>query len=178
MDHISSIATLDWVVFVVIFISTLLSLKRGFVQEVLSLVTWIFAFVVAVKFSLSIQGFLAGQIENQQVRYIVAFIILFIISLCIGSLISFLVASLVKATGMSSTDRVLGMLFGFARGALILIVLVSLLSLSPAVVETDFWQDSTFVPKLVVLKDWARDILGKGSELVNDPTLIERTLSY
>lgn len=178
MDHISSIATLDWVVFVVIFVSTLLSLKRGFVQEVLSLATWVFAFIVSVKFSASIQNLLISQIESPQVRYIVSFILLFILSLCIGSMISFLVGSLVRATGMSSTDRVLGMMFGFARGALILVVLVSLLSLSPAVVETSFWKDSTFAPKLVILRDWVSGMLGKGAELARDPSLIERTLSH
>lgn len=178
MDQISSIATLDWVVVVVIVISTLLSLKRGFVQEVLSLATWVFAFIVAVKFSLSVQGFLVSQIQNVQFRYIVAFLGLFIISLCIGSLVSFLVGSLVRATGMSSTDRVLGMIFGFARGALILVVLVSLMSLSSDIVETSFWQDSVFAPQLVVLKDWLREILGKGSEIMSDPALIEKTLGY
>ena len=178
MDQISSIATLDWVVFVVIITSTLLSLKRGFVQEVLSLATWVFAFIVAVKFSLSVQGFLVSQIQNVQFRYIVAFLGLFIISLCIGSLVSFLVGSLVRATGMTSTDRVLGMVFGFARGALILVVLVSLMSLSADIIKTAFWQDSIFAPQLVILKDWLRELLGRGSEFMNDPTLIEKTLNY
>ena len=67
------------------------------------------------------------------------------------------------------------MLFGFARGTLILVAFTSLLSLSPVVTETDFWKDSKLVPKLVVLKDWARDVLGKGSDYI-DPSLIERAL--
>lgn len=178
MDQISSIAALDWVVLVVLLVSTLISLKRGFVQEVLSLATWAFAFIVAVKFSLSMQAFLVNQIANVQFRYIVTFLGLFIVSLCIGSLVSYLLGSLVRATGMSSTDRVLGLLFGFARGTLILIVLVSLMSLSSDVIETAFWKESVFAPKLVVLKDWVRDLLGRGSELMNDPAFIEKTLSY
>ncbi|TBR42151.1 CvpA family protein [Marinomonas agarivorans] len=177
MDQISSIATLDWVVVIVIIISTLLSLKRGFVQEVLSLATWGFAFIVAVKFSISIQSFLVDQIQNVQFRYIVAFLGLFILSLCIGSLVSFLIGSLVRATGMSSTDRVLGMIFGFARGALILVILVSLMSLSVDIVDTPFWQESIFAPKLVILKDWLRELLGRGSEFMNDPSFIEQTFS-
>lgn len=176
MDQISSVATLDWVVVIVIILSTLLSLKRGFVKEVLSLVTWFFAFIIAVKFSITIQALLEGHIENVQARYIVSFISLFIISLIVGSLVSFLIGSLIKMSGMSATDRVLGMLFGFARGTLILVVLTSLLSLSPTVVETDLWKQSAFVPKLVVLKDWARNLLGKGTEFINDSSLIKQTL--
>ncbi|KJZ13932.1 MAG: CvpA family protein [Marinomonas sp.] len=175
MDQISSIATLDWVVFAVITLSTLLSLKRGFIKEVLSLITWVLAFVIAVKFSSQMQSLIVDQVQNDQIRYIVAFASLFVASLCVGALINFLLGSLIKITGLSSTDRVLGMLFGFARGTLILVAFTSLLSLSPVVTETDFWKDSKLVPKLVVLKDWARDVLGKGSDYI-DPSLIERAL--
>jgi len=175
MDQISSIATLDWVVFAVILLSTLLSLKRGFIKEVLSLITWVLAFVVAVKFSSQMDSLIIDQVQNDQIRYIVAFVSLFVASLCVGALVNFLLGSLIKITGLSSTDKVLGMLFGFARGTLILVAFISLLSLSPVVTETGFWKESKLVPKLVVLKDWARDVLGKSSELL-DPTLIERAL--
>jgi membrane protein required for colicin V production len=111
MDQISSIATLDWVVFAVITLSTLLSLKRGFIKEVLSLITWVLAFVIAVKFSSQMQSLIVDQVQNDQIRYIVAFASLFVASLCVGALINFLLGSLIKITGLSSTDRVLGMLF-------------------------------------------------------------------
>lgn len=175
MDQISSIATLDWVVFAVILLSTLLSLKRGFIKEVLSLITWVLAFVIAVKFSSQMDSLIIDQVQNDQIRYIVAFVSLFVASLCVGALVNFLLGSLIKITGLSSTDKVLGMLFGFARGTLILVAFTSLLSLSPVVTETGFWKDSKLVPKLVVLKDWARDVLGKSSEFIN-PALIERAL--
>ncbi len=70
MDQISSIATLDWVVFAVITLSTLLSLKRGFIKEVLSLITWVLAFVIAVKFSSPMQSLIVDQVQNDQIRYI------------------------------------------------------------------------------------------------------------
>lgn len=176
MDQLSSIAILDWLIFAVVFLSSLLSLKRGFIKEVLSLVTWVVAFVVAVKFTDQMQILLLEQVQNDQIRYIVSFLTLFIASLCVGALISFLLGSLVQVTGLSSTDRVLGMIFGFARGTLIIVAFISLLSLSPIMVENDFWKESQLVPKMVVLKDWAREILGKSSDLLN-PALIERAFS-
>ena len=176
MDQLSSIAILDWLIFAVVFLSSLLSLKRGFIKEVLSLVTWVVAFVVAVKFTDQMQILLLEQVQNDQIRYIVSFLTLFIASLCVGALMSFLLGSLVQATGLSSTDRVLGMIFGFARGTLIIVAFISLLSLSPIMVENDFWKESQLVPKMVVLKDWAREILGKSSDLLN-PALIERAFS-
>jgi len=62
MNTVNSITTIDWLIIAVVLVSTLLSLKRGFVKEVLSLVTWVVAFVVAVKFSDNMQALLVQQI--------------------------------------------------------------------------------------------------------------------
>ncbi|MCO4784608.1 CvpA family protein [Marinomonas atlantica] len=176
MEHIQSISTLDWLIIAVVVLSSLLSLKRGFIKEVMSLITWVVAFVVSVKFTTPLQSLLIDQVQNDQIRYIVAFIGLFVVTLVIGALVSLVLGSLVHATGLSSTDRVIGMLFGFVRGALIVVAFISLLSLSPAVEKSDMWKSSQLVPQLVVLKDWVREMLGKGSEAF-DSSLIERTLN-
>jgi membrane protein required for colicin V production len=176
MDQIQSISTLDWMIITVVVLSTLLSLKRGFVKEVMSLVTWVVAFIIAVKFTSPLQTLLIDQVQNDQIRYVVAFIALFIATLVLGALVNFVLGSLVQATGLSSTDRIIGMLFGFVRGGLIVVAFISLLSLSPAIEKSDMWKSSQLVPQLVVLKDWVREMLGKGGE-VFDSSLIERTLT-
>lgn len=176
MDQIQSISTLDWMIIAVVVLSTLLSLKRGFVKEVMSLVTWGVAFIIAVKFTSPLQTLLIDQVQNDQIRYVVAFIALFIATLVLGALVNFVLGSLVQATGLSSTDRIIGMLFGFVRGGLIVVAFISLLSLSPAIEKSDMWKSSQLVPQLVVLKDWVREMLGKGGE-VFDSSLIERTLT-
>ncbi|WP_232827936.1 CvpA family protein [Marinomonas shanghaiensis] len=168
-------STIDWLIIAVVILSTLLSLKRGFVKEVLSLLTWVVAFVVAVKFSNQMQLLLVEQVQNDQIRYIVAFISLFIATLVVGALVSFLLSSLIQVTGLSSTDRVLGMLFGFARGSLIVIAFVALLSLSPAIEQTEFWKTSQLIPQLSQLNDWTREMVGKSTNLM-DSTLIDRAL--
>ncbi|MEL0612950.1 CvpA family protein [Marinomonas arenicola] len=175
MDAVNSISTLDWLIIAVVIISTLLSLKRGFVKEVLSLLTWVIAFVVAIKFSDNMQALLIDQVQSDQIRYIVSFVSLFVASLIICALASYLIGSLIQVTGLSSTDRVLGMVFGFAKGGLIVVAFVSLLSLSPAIEKTELWKSSQLIPQLVLLKDWTRDMLGKSSDLV-DPSLIDRAL--
>ena len=176
MDQIQSISTLDWMIITVVVLSTLLSLKRGFVKEVMSLVTWVVAFIIAVKFTSPLQTLLIDQVQNDQIRYVVAFIALFIATLVLGALVNFVLGSLVQVTGLSSTDRIIGMLFGFVRGGLIVVAFISLLSLSPAIEKSDMWKSSQLVPQLVVLKDWVREMLGKGGE-VFDSSLIERTLT-
>lgn len=175
MEQVSTMSTVDWLIIGVILLSSLLSLKRGFVKEVLSLLTWVVAFVVAIKFADQMQALLLDQVQNDQIRYIVSYVSLFVASLIVGALVSYMLGFLIQVTGLSSTDRVLGMLFGFARGSLIVIAFVSLLSLSPAIEETEFWKSSQLIPQLGQLNDWTREVLGKSSDLV-DSTLIDRVL--
>jgi len=175
MEQANSMATVDWLIIAVVVLSTLLSLKRGFVKEVLSLLTWVVAFVVSIKFADQMQALLIEQVQNDSIRYIVAFVSLFIASLVVGALVSFLLGSLIQVTGLSSTDRVLGMVFGFARGSLIIVAFISLLSLSPAIEETEFWKTSQLIPQLGQLNDWTRDMLGKSTDLI-DSSLIDRAL--
>lgn len=139
------------------------------------MLTWVVAFVVSIKFADQMQALLVEQVQNDQIRYIVAFVSLFIASLVVGALVSFLLGSLIQVTGLSSTDRVLGMVFGFARGSLIIVAFISLLSLSPAIEETEFWKTSQLIPQLGQLNDWTRDMLGKSTDLI-DSSLIDRAL--
>ena len=67
------------------------------------------------------------------------------------------------------------MLFGFARGSLIVIAFVALLSLSPAIEQSEFWKTSQLIPQLSQLNDWTRDMVGKSSNLM-DSALIDRAL--
>src|SRR5690554_7501533 len=70
-------AIIDWVILAVLAVSVLISLKRGFVKEALSLVTWVVAFIVARMFSGNLATLLAGTVDTESLRWIIAFTILF-----------------------------------------------------------------------------------------------------
>ena len=131
------LAPFDWAIIAVLAISTLMSLRRGFLKEALSLGTWIAAFVVARQFHGPMDQLLETQIVDSLMRSIAAFAALFVGTLLVGAALGFLLGALINATGLSSTDRVLGMVFGFARGALIVTVVIGLLNLTPLV--NDSW---------------------------------------
>ncbi len=154
----------DWAIIAVIAISSLISLKRGFVKEALSLVTWIIAGVVAWMFGGALSQHLVDFIETPSARIIAGCAILFIATLLVGALLNFLIAELVRVTGLSGTDRVLGMVFGAARGALLVVLLVGLLSLAP-VQQDSWWQQSSLVPHFLIVADWSKNlILGLASQ--------------
>ena len=154
----------DWAIVAIIAISALISLSRGFVKEALSLVTWIIAGAVAWMFGGSLSEYLAGYIQTPSARVIAGCAIMFVATLIVGAMINYLIGELVRVTGLSGTDRFLGMAFGAARGVLLVVVAVGLLSLGP-VQQDGWWQQSQLVPKFLLVADWSKNlILGWSSQ--------------
>lgn len=147
----------DWSILAIISLSSLFSLKRGFVKEALSLVTWIAAFIIARTFNANLQTLLIDLIDTAVFRAIAAFAILFIGTLIVGAIINNLIGLLVKITGLTTTDRLLGVIFGVARGVIIVVVTIALLRVTP-VVEDNWWQESVMITKLQVLEQWSRTV--------------------
>ena len=152
------LAPFDWAIIAVLAISTLLSLRRGFLKEALSLGTWIAAFVVARQFHGPMDQLLETQIVDSLMRSIAAFAALFVGTLLVGAALGFLLGALINATGLSSTDRVLGMVFGFARGALIVTVVIGLLNLTP-LVNDSWYTNASLVPHFETVAQWALEQL-------------------
>jgi membrane protein required for colicin V production len=146
----------DWAILVILAISSLISLKRGFVKEALSLVIWVLAFVIAMLFSGGLATLLSELITTPSVREMVAFGLLFAATLVVGAMVNYLIGELVRMTGLSGTDRMFGMVFGVARG---LIVVMALVVLLPSIVPVDrdgWWQESALIPHFLSFEGWAR----------------------
>lgn len=153
-----SLTWVDWAIVAIIAVSALISLTRGFVKEALSLLTWVIAGLVAWLFGGALAELLVPYIETPSLRVIAACAILFVLTLLLGGLVNYLISQLVKATGLSGTDRFLGMVFGAARGALLVVVAVGLLSLAP--VEADaWWRESVVIPHFLLVADWSKNLI-------------------
>ena len=150
--------SVDWAIVAIIGVSALISIKRGFVKEALSLVVWIVAGVVAWLFGGAVAQHLTNFIDIPSARVIAACALLFVATLLVGGLVSFLIGELIRVTGLSGTDRFLGMFFGAARGALLVVVLVGLLSLAP-VQQDIWWQQSTLLPHFLMVADWSKNLI-------------------
>ncbi|WKL69201.1 CvpA family protein [Pseudomonas qingdaonensis] len=148
----------DWAILAIIAVSSLISLKRGFVKEALSLLTWIIAGAVAWMFGGGISQYLEGYIQTPSARVIAGCAILFVATLLVGAMINFLIGELIRVTGLSGTDRFLGMAFGAARGALLVVVAVGLLSLGP-VQQGTWWQESRLLPQFLLVADWSKNLI-------------------
>ncbi len=129
---------------------------RGLIKEALSVANWVIALLVAVVFKDRLAMLLEGQIQTHSVREIVAFSSLFLITLMVGALVNYLIGQLVKMTGLSSTDRTLGMVFGLFRGG---VVVMAILLWIPPLISIDqdqWWSKSVLIPHFMAFEGWAR----------------------
>lgn len=148
----------DYVIIGIILVSTLISLVRGFVREALSLAFLVIAFWVAKMFFHEFSGHLTPWIEVPSLRMGAAFFLIFVVVWILGGLLTFLVAQLIDATGLSGTDRVIGMMFGFARGVLLVAALVMLAGLTPFP-NDPWWRESRLVGEFRGVAEWLRSLL-------------------
>ena len=121
----------DITIICIILLSAVLSLFRGFVREVLSLVAWIVAFWAAMAFWGQVAVMLAPYIAIEIPRMVLSFLAILVGVLLVFGIINFIVGRLMASTGLSGPDRLLGALFGMLRGAAIVTVLVVLAGLTP-----------------------------------------------
>lgn len=149
---------IDFGIVIIFVISSLISLIRGFVKESISLASWALAFWVAYSFSPQAAGLVPASIETPSLRLAIGFGVLFVATLIAGALVNFLVSTLVQRTGLSGTDRALGMVFGMLRGAVIVAVLVLLAGLTP-LPQDPWWKESMLLGHFESLAVWLRDML-------------------
>jgi membrane protein required for colicin V production len=148
----------DYILLGVIVISALLSLWRGFVTEAISLLSWIVGLWVAVVFFQDLAHLMKDWIDTPSIRDVSAFAILFVGTVLVGGLVNYLAGQLVAKTGLTATDRVLGMLFGIARGIVIVAVLVLLAGLT-ALPQDPWWQEALLLQHFQDMALWLRSFL-------------------
>lgn len=146
----------DWTIIGILGISCLISLLRGFAREALSLVAWLAASFVAIRYHEHFADVLARWVDTPSIRAVLAYAVLFIGTLLIGTLINYLIGSLLEKSGLSGIDRILGLAFGLARGLLIVLALVILLPMVVPVNQDAWWRQSQLIPHFEVMDGWAR----------------------
>ncbi|MEX0740534.1 MAG: CvpA family protein [Pseudohongiella sp.] len=143
---------LDIAVLLVVVLSCVFGLWRGFVREVLSLLVWIAAIVVARLYSPHLAPMFNSLTDNETGRYVLAFAILCFATLLLGALINHFMARLISLAGLQLTDRLLGAVFGIARG--VLIVAVAVYFAAEFYSDRIWWVESQTLPYVQPVIDW------------------------
>ena len=151
------IASVDLAIVGILMISGVVSLVRGFVKEAMSLVIWLAAFAVAMTFKEAAADLLVNFISLASIRQLAAWAGLFVGTLLLGSMVNFLLGKLVSSTGLSGTDRTLGLVFGVFRGLLIVLALVIILPQAVPVDQDHWWTESALIPMFQGFENWGRE---------------------
>ena len=116
------ITLLDVALIVVMLVSGLLAMVRGFMREILSIIAWILA-AVATLYAYSKLLPLAKQyFNNDIVAAVVVIGGVFLLTLLVVSIVTVRISDMVLDSRVGALDRTLGFLFGLARGLIIVVV--------------------------------------------------------
>jgi len=124
-------AALDWVFIAIMAASFLLGAWRGLVYEVLSVVSWIAAFILAQMFGPDVAKILPMGQAPEAAKYAAAFVLVFIVVVIAGGLLAWATKKLVEAVGLRPVDRALGAGFGLVRGALLSMAIAIVINMTP-----------------------------------------------
>ena len=141
---------LDYCVIGIVALSSLLGLVRGAVKELLSLLAWVVAYIVAKMYAESAMRWVPSQLENPALRHAAGFVLVFILVMVLAMLVSLLLSASIKALGLGLMDRVLGLAFGSLRGLALVLILVLLAGIT-SLPHSALWRQSLLTPYLVKL---------------------------
>ncbi len=157
----------DYVIIALMALSCGAGVYRGFVREVISLVTWLAAFWLAWHFAYVLEPHLGGALNAETVRPWAARTIIFVAVLVLGTAVGAVVKQFVRVSLLSSMDRFLGFLFGFLRGAVALGVL-AILCHAVRLHEEHWYRSSTLVPYAEHAGNVLRVLVGESRVLASE----------
>ena len=156
---------IDYTIIGVIVLSALISIVRGFIKESLSLISWVLAFFIASRFYMYITRYLT-YFESDVVRIAVAIAILFVATLIVCSIITYIISQFVQKTGLSGTDRVLGVYLGIIRGILVVAAVLFFVDTFTPLSQTLEWEQSLLIPHFHFIIRWFFDLIQHSSSFL------------
>jgi membrane protein required for colicin V production len=157
----------DIVIASVIAISVIVGFVRGFVKEAMSIASLLVAVWAAFNFGTQVGAVSESWLSSPEFQAWFGRILIFVVVLTIGGLLSWAIAKLVRLSVLSGTDRALGMIFGFCRGAVLMAVCV-MAGQFANFNNDDWWNRSILIPYGEFVADWLRVMAPKGLDLLQD----------
>ncbi len=156
---------IDIIIAVAIVISIIVGVVRGFVKEAISVVALLLAIWAALYLGPRVGDVSESWLSSEELQMWFGRILVFAVILAVGGLLGWGISKLVRLSVLSGMDRLVGGLFGTARG--ILLVAVAVIGGQFAGFNNDnWWLGSRLIPHLEVVADWIKVMAPRGFELL------------
>jgi membrane protein required for colicin V production len=135
---------LDWLLLAILVYSIAISWFKGFVREVLGLITVLLAVLLAAWFYRGVGRLFKDVVRTENIALFFGFSLIFVMTLVAGFVVIWLVTKFMKFAKLQWADRLLGAAFGFIRGWVISAVI--LLALTAFEIQTERLKGSELAP--------------------------------
>lgn len=152
---------LDWIFIVALLASIGLGVWRGFVYEVMSVLNWLLAFVLAQWLGADVGRHLPIGGNSEALSHIAGFVLVFVVAVFLGGLLVWGLPKLIEQAGLRPVDRVLGGVFGLVRGLILLLALTVLVLMSPFKSQA-WWRDAKAARASVEVLKVLKPVLPQG----------------
>ncbi len=148
----------DWVILIVLALSTLVGLFRGIVRELLAIVGWVLAIVLALRFSPLVGEAIPLESVNVSIRTIFGALLIIVVVLFVCGFAGKIAGHALSAASITFEDRSIGAVFGFVRGVVIVSICVFLLGMTSCT-RTSYWRNSILIVPAERVIDFSMPIL-------------------
>lgn len=162
----------DLAIIAIMLLSVVTGLIRGFVKELIALCIWILAIWLAFHYSQALDPWLQKYIQDKTARTVTGFILILVATLIVGGIGNALLGLIMKRSGLSSMDRILGMCFGFVRGVFIVALIMAVVKMTSLPYQ-QYASQSTLYARFDPVTNWLSSWMPR---LINQVKLFEKQL--
>lgn len=157
----------DYLILGVLLLSMLLGLIRGFVREAIGVISWLGGLWLAWRYAHVVEPLLAGRVGDPPVSTWAARTLIVLAVLIVGWIVASLLGYMLRHSGLSiMVDRLLGLVTGFVRGAVIVAVFV-LLGQFVQLTSTKWWTGSRLIPYASEAAGWLQSFAETGMSVLD-----------
>ncbi|MDF2691569.1 MAG: CvpA family protein [Gammaproteobacteria bacterium] len=151
---------INWIDLAIILIfafSIIVGFIKGFFRSIVSVLAWLAAIVISIHYGPMLSDKFTKVSSDPQTQLMLAYAVLFISVLIVGLLFKMIIEAIINFTGLSTTDRIMGGVFGLFRGVFVVTIAVFLMSLS-SFGQGDIWKESKLVPYFMDIAAWVENM--------------------
>lgn len=149
---------LDYLILLVLVVSALVAVFRGFVREIVSLAVWVAGIFLTIHYMPALKDYFSQWTSSIYLQYIIIIVLALVMIVLVGFILRKIFSLATKATALGAVDKFLGLVFGLVRGCLIIVFLVMLVPLA-GFAQSAAVQRSVLLPVFRPMSNWMRGLI-------------------